>query len=70
MKTETNKTRWLHVRLTEDDYKLIFKRFKQTTCRKLSEYVRKKLLDKPLNIVHRNGSLDDFLTELSRVKLS
>lgn len=68
MEKETNKTKWLHVRLSEDEYKGIHKRFRNTTCRKLSEYVRKKLLDKELTTYYRNKSLDDFMTGLMQVK--
>jgi hypothetical protein len=68
MEKETNKTKWLHVRLTEDEQQLIRKKFKNTDCRKLSDYIRRKLLDKHLVVSYRNGSLDDFMTGLSQLK--
>ena len=70
MEKETNKTKWLHVRLSEDEYKLIHKQFDSTTCRKMSEYARKKLLEKHLTTYYRNKSLDDLMAELMPVRKS
>ena len=65
MKETNNKLyKWLHIRLTQQDYKKINDRFSKTTCRKLSEYVRRVLLDKVITVNHRNQSLDDFMTEM------
>jgi chromatin segregation and condensation protein Rec8/ScpA/Scc1 (kleisin family) len=64
MEKQGNKTKWLHVRLSAEEQELVQKRFKTTTCRKLSEYVRNKLLDKHLTNYYRNKSLDDFMAEL------
>jgi len=65
MKETNNKlSKWLHIRLTQQDYKKINDRFSKTTCRKLSEYVRRVLLDKVITVNHRNQSLDDFMTEM------
>jgi len=68
MGTENNKTKWLHVRLSEDEYGTVQKHFKNTTCRKLSEYIRNKLLEKKLTTYYRNKSLDDFMAELIRLR--
>ncbi|MEJ7829109.1 MAG: plasmid mobilization relaxosome protein MobC, partial [Segetibacter sp.] len=38
------------------------------TCRKLSEYSRKILLDKPIIGTYRNQSLDDFMTEMVQLR--
>jgi hypothetical protein len=64
--SETNNklSKWLHIRLTQQDYKKINDRFSKTTCRKLSEYARRVLLDKVITVNHRNQSLDDFMTEM------
>jgi hypothetical protein len=68
--SETNNklSKWLHIRLAEHDYKKISDRFSKTTCRKLSEYVRRVLLDKVITVNHRNQSLDDFMTEMIRLR--
>ena len=68
MGTENNKTKWLHVRLSEDEYGIVHKQFKNTTCRKLSEYVRNKMLEKHITTYYRNKSLDDFMAELIKLR--
>jgi len=61
MSEKNNKlSKWLHIRLTEHDHKKISDRFSKTTCRKLSEYARRVLLDKVITVNHRNQSLDDL----------
>lgn len=59
-----NRTELLQVRLTIKETKRIHSSFSKSTCRKLSDYVRKKLLDKPVSIYTRNQSLDDFMAEM------
>ena len=62
---KTNRTKLLQVRLTPHEFQKIYEGCSQSTCNKLSDYARKKLLDKPITIYHRNQSLDDFVTELA-----
>lgn len=59
-----NRTRWLHLRLTVDEYELIQKRYKKSTCPKLSDYARKNLLQKPIVMKYRNVSLDELMPNL------
>jgi len=68
MAEETNKTEWLHLRLSQDEHTKIHKAFKKTTCRKLSDYARKILLGQPVVSNYRNQSLDDFMAELIRLR--
>lgn len=68
MKGQNSKTKWLHLRLSEDEYKKIHHQFAQTTSRKLSDYARKILLGKPLVSTYRNQSLDDFMAEVIRLR--
>ncbi len=63
-----NHSKWLHIRLTEEEYDNIHKKFKTSTCRKLSEYARRVLLDKRITINTRNQSLDDFMAEMIRLR--
>ena len=58
--SETNNSRykWLHIRLKEDEHRKINEKFSASTCRKLSEYARRVLLDKVVTIYQRNRSLD------------
>jgi hypothetical protein len=59
-----NRDRLLQVRLTSKELEKIQAKFSQSTCRKLSDYVRRVLLDKPITMNQRNQSLDDFMAEM------
>jgi len=63
-----NRTKWLHLRLKPEEYTKIHKEFRKTTCRKISDYSRKILLGKPITATYRNQSLDDFMTEMIRLR--
>ncbi|MET6998698.1 plasmid mobilization protein [Chitinophaga defluvii] len=64
----TNRTRRIICRLTPDEYAKIEKKWKASTCRKLSEYVRRMLFEKPIVTTYRNSSQDDVMTELVRLR--
>lgn len=63
-----NHTRWIHLRLSLNEYQKIRSGFNKSTCRKLSEYVRKHLLNKPITTKYRNQSLDEFMWEMIRLR--
>lgn len=64
----SNRTRIIGLRLTTDEYAKIEKKWKASTCRKLSDYVRRSLFDKPIVTTYRNSSQDDLLAELTRLR--
>ena len=64
----SNRTRIIWLRLTFDEYRKIEKKWKASTCRKLSEYVRRSLFEKPIVTTYRNSSQDDLMTELTRLR--
>ena len=64
----SNRTRIIGLRLTSDEYRKIEKKWKASTCRKLSEYVRRSLFDKPIVTTYRNRSQDDLMTELTKLR--
>lgn len=66
--TTNNRTKWIHLRLRPEEYQKIHKRFSKTTCRKLSEYARKNLLDEPITMNYRNESVDEFMSEIIRLR--
>jgi hypothetical protein len=66
--TKNNHSKWLHIRLKQEEYNKIYNRFSKSTCRKLSEYARRVLLDKAITVNQRNQSLDDFMTEMIRLR--
>ncbi|MBB5395162.1 hypothetical protein [Mucilaginibacter sp. AK015] len=61
---EDNRTRWYNIRLKPEEYKLLDGRFKKTQFRKLSEYMRSLLLEKPVTVTYRDKAMDDVLEEM------
>jgi len=59
-----NRTRIIGLRLSVDEFDSVSKKWKQSDCTKLSEFVRKKLFDKAMVRNYRNRSLDDFMNEM------
>ena len=64
MSENQKRNRLIQARLTPAEYDRIHKKFQKTTCRKLSDYMRKVLLDKAVTVNMRNQSLDDFMAEM------
>lgn len=60
----SNRTRIVGLRFTPEEYAKIERKWKTSTCRKLSDYIRKHLFDKPINTTFRNQSLDDMALEM------
>jgi len=57
------KTVWLHIRLSPAESAKITAWYQKSTSRNLSSFVRKVLLNKPVTIISRNRSFDDFIQE-------
>lgn len=69
MKREnSNRTRIIGLRLTLEEYQKIERKWKATTCRKLSDYIRRHLLNKPVTTNYRNQSVDEFMWEIIRLR--
>ncbi|REA58207.1 plasmid mobilization relaxosome protein MobC [Dyadobacter luteus] len=68
MKQKSKKDRWLHVRLSQDEYEEIKAQFNATTCRKLSDFIRKKLLSQLIVGSYRSASQDAMIEELATLK--
>lgn len=64
----SNRTRIVGLRLTPDEYAKIERKWKASTCRKLSDYVRRSLFDKPIVTTYRSSSQDDLMAELTRLR--
>lgn len=58
---------WISIRVKPDEYTTIYKFFKATTCNKLSQYVRKVLLQKPVIIHYRDESTREILAALNQL---
>lgn len=61
-------TRRVTVRFQPDEYKELKAKWEATTCQKLSDYIRKVLLSKPVVVTYRNRSADAFLSEMIQLK--
>ncbi len=69
MKQEhANRTRIIGLRLTPKEYEQIEKKWKASTCRKLSDYVRRIIFGKPIVSTFRDQSLDDFMAEAIKLR--
>lgn len=55
----------MHLRLTPSEYRQLQSKYKKTTCRKLSDYLRAVIFDKTVITKYRNTSVDDALAEMS-----
>lgn len=61
-------TRKVTVRFQELEFRYLEIQFKKSTCRKISEYVRNILIQKPVVVTYRNASADAFLAEMIELK--
>lgn len=64
----SNRSRIIGLRLTPKEYKQIEQKWKASTCRKLSDYVRRSLFEKPIVTTCRDQSLDDFMAEAMKLR--
>jgi len=67
-KENLNRTRIAAVRFTAAEYAGLERRFKATTCRQMSEYLRNCLLNRPVIVKNRDASLDEFMLEFIRLR--
>jgi hypothetical protein len=66
--TKDNRTKLVTLRLTLTEYQQLSSRFKTTTCRNFSDYLRKVLLTGKVTVLTRNQSLDDFMAEMIELR--
>jgi hypothetical protein len=66
--SKTVRRKWFKFRVTEDELRKIKSFSKSSTCRSASNYARNLLLQKPVIVKYRNGSADDILSEMIRLK--
>lgn len=64
----SNRSRIIGLRLTLKEYEQIEKKWKASTCRKLSDYVRRSIFEKPIVTTYRNQSLDDYMAEMMKLR--
>ncbi len=69
MKEEkSNKTKLVIFRLTPKEYANLEAKRGRTTCRKLSEFLRLLIFNRPVTVVERNASQDQMISELSELR--
>ena len=68
MKVNATPKRFLSVRLTSEELEEVYQHSQTSTCRSLTEYVRKVLTKKPVTIKIRNQSQDDLLAVMIGIK--
>jgi hypothetical protein len=61
---EENRSKILLTRLKPAEFSLIDNRFKKTRFKRLSEYTRSVLLERPITVIYRDKSMDEVLEEL------
>jgi hypothetical protein len=67
-KETSNRTRIVGLRFTPEEYQKIERKWKGSTCRKLSDYIRMHLFNKPITVKYRSQSLDEFMAEVIKLK--
>jgi hypothetical protein len=67
-KENSLRNRIIGLRLTGKEYKQIEKQLQNSTAKKISDYVRYVLFDKPITVYQRKQSLDDFMTEMIKLR--
>jgi hypothetical protein len=60
--------RFVSVRLTEEEFKEVYRQCENSTCRSLTEYVKKVLTKKPVTVKIRNQSQDELLLAMVGIK--
>ncbi|MBX2948051.1 MAG: plasmid mobilization relaxosome protein MobC [Crocinitomicaceae bacterium] len=67
-KQQSNRTRVVSTRLTEEEFKIIENGWKKSTSLKMSDYFRKVIFNRPVVKTYRNKSLDDFMHEMALLR--
>jgi len=67
-KKKSNLTKRVTIRFSPEEYKKVYILYKRTTKKRLSEFFRFVMLEKPVTVYSRNQSLDNFYTELSLLR--
>ncbi len=66
--TENPSTRFLSIRLSQDEFKDVYRYMSESTCRSLTEYAKKLLTNKPVIVKVRDQSREDVLQQLTLIK--
>lgn len=64
MDTGRNKVKWIHVRLSVQEYRIITNKTSNSTCRNMSQYLRSIIFERPIVTTYRNLSQDDMVQQM------
>ena len=59
---------FVKMRMNDEEFQQLYRLWKVTTERSLSNYLRKVVLQKPVTVKYRNASADDFLSSMLQLK--
>ena len=68
MTDSSTTTRFLSIRLSTEEYAEVYQHLQQSTCRSLTEYVKKVLTNKPVTVKVRDQSREEILQQLTLIK--
>lgn len=68
MNVNTTPKRFLSVRLSSEELEEVYQHSKSSSCRSLTEYVKKVLTKKPVVMMVRNDGHDDLLGAIADIK--
>jgi hypothetical protein len=68
MTDSSTTTRFLSIRLSTEEYAEVYQHLQQSTCRSLTEYVKKVLTSKPVTVKVRDQSREEILQQLTLIK--
>jgi len=67
-KARKTRFRSFYISVTEKDLEKIKEGSAATTCRSMSEYVRRLIFRKPVTVCYRNRAFDEFIEESIRLR--
>ena len=68
MTDSSTTTRFLSIRLSTEEYAEVYQHLQQSTCRSLTEYVKKVLTNKPVTVKVRDQPREEILQQLTLIK--
>jgi hypothetical protein len=68
MKDKSKRQKWIHLRVTDEEYSMLQNVYQETTCRVFSDFLRTVLLHQPITIYYRNRTADEFVTVAIQLK--
>ena len=65
---KNNRSRLVGVRFKPEEYRTLHDKSRLTTCRQLSEYIRRVLFERKITVYTRSKSLDEFMAEMIQLR--